>query len=203
MNIESRDDAGVIIAQDNLKSILINGETVTCWSIQRRVFSLFSRRIFIAATSSRFIVITRGLFGGFSINDYRWQDVGDVKLNVGIFGADLNVKVFAKSDLSTGATSQDFISLKGFRKSETQEIYRIIQENDFTWREIRRVRDLEELRAKSGGVIMGNGYNSFSQNINPNITKNLDHLKSLLDTGQINDSEYSTMKAKIMNGNMF
>jgi hypothetical protein len=41
------------------------------------------------------------------------------------------------------------------RKDQAQAMYRICQQHDQVWREKRRIRELEELRAKSGGVQFG------------------------------------------------
>ena len=58
-----------------------------------RIASLFKRRELIAITNSRFISINRSLFGGFTMRDYQWKDLNDVKLaeNIlpGIFGFSL------------------------------------------------------------------------------------------------------------------
>ena len=58
-----------------IKSMLIPGETLESWAIQRRLFALTHRRALIATTSGRFIGIQRGLFGGFTPVDIRWQDL--------------------------------------------------------------------------------------------------------------------------------
>ena len=76
-------------ALEYIKSMLIPGETLEAWAIQRRLFALTHRRTLIATTSGRFIGIQRGLFGGFTPVDIRWQDLTDAKLRVGIFGASI------------------------------------------------------------------------------------------------------------------
>ena len=48
-----------------LHSVLIAGETLEAWVIQRRAYALTHRRVLIAATSGRLIVLTRRLLGGF------------------------------------------------------------------------------------------------------------------------------------------
>jgi glycosyltransferase involved in cell wall biosynthesis len=47
----------------------------------------------VGATSGRLIVLTRGLLGGFTPEDVRWQDVRDAQLRAGVFGATLTVSV--------------------------------------------------------------------------------------------------------------
>ena len=85
------------------------------------------------------------------MNDFRWQDLGNVKLNVGVFGADIYIKKFDSSDLAMNENASYDLSLTGFDKDQAENIYRLAQAQDQAWREKRRVRELEELRAKSGG----------------------------------------------------
>jgi len=197
------EDAKVIKAHDHLKSLLIPGETLDSWAIQRRLFALFHRRVLIAATSGRFIVIRRGLFGGFDMGDFRWQDIGDVKIKVGIFGADLFIKKFASTDLAMNKYATYISGLTGFRKEQTESIYRLAQAQDQSWREKRRVRELEELRAKSGGLNLSNL--STGSPINPTAnsedsTSRLKNAKEMLDNKLITDSEYESIKARIISG---
>ena len=44
---------------EHLRSILIPSETLEAWAIQRRVFALSHRRLLLAATSGRLILLTR------------------------------------------------------------------------------------------------------------------------------------------------
>lgn len=53
----SVEDTSIVNALKHLDSILVNGETIEAWAIQRRLFALTHRRILIAATSGRFIKI--------------------------------------------------------------------------------------------------------------------------------------------------
>jgi len=60
---------------EHLRSILIPNESLEAWAIQRRIFALTHRRLLLAATSGRLILLTRKLFGGFDVSDIRWQDL--------------------------------------------------------------------------------------------------------------------------------
>ena len=110
----------------SLQGILTAGEKVLYYAIQRRLFAIFSRRILIAATNGRVIVITRGLFGGFTMQDYRWQDIADSKISTGIFGADL-----VKPKSSPGGRSFGFVRLKrcvlGLEESTLAQLLRRLQ----------------------------------------------------------------------------
>ena len=203
-NLDSSEDLNVKKSIDHLKSVLVFGETIESWAIQRRLFALTHRRIIIAASSGRFIIIKRGLIGGFEMNDFRWQDLGDVKLKVGIFGADIFFRKFGSTDLAMNKYTAQIISLTGFRKEQTQNIYRLAQAQDQSWREKRRIRELEELRAKSGGLHLngGNGNTNIQQpnNSSDDSVTRLQKAKEMLDNKLITDSEYESIKAKIISG---
>lgn len=196
------EDANVVKAHDHLKSLLIPGETLDAWAIQRRLFALLHRRVLIAATTGRFIVIKRGIFGGYDMGDFRWQDLGDVKIKVGIFGADLFIKKFASTDLAMHKYASYISGLTGFRKEQTQNIYRLAQAQDQSWREKRRIRELEEMRAKSGGLNIGNSQSGIQQsgNASEDSLTRLQKAKEMLDNKLITDSEFESIKARIISG---
>lgn len=188
-------------ALEYLNSVLVKGETLEAWTIQRRLFALTHRRILIAATSGRFIKIKRGVLGGFQMTDFRWQDLGDTKINVGIFGADLTMKIFSSKDLAISESSAQDLILKGFRKEGTEQIYRFAQSQDQSWREKRRIRELEELRAKSGGITLGSSPGSQqSGNTSEDTVSKLQQAKQMLDNKLITDSEYESIKARLISG---
>ena len=81
--------------------MLIPGETLDAWAIQRRLFALTHRRLLIAATSGRLIVLTRQLLGGFDVTTIRWQDLEEVTLRVGMLSADLALRAGKATDLAS------------------------------------------------------------------------------------------------------
>jgi hypothetical protein len=197
-----REDPGVEPAIDHIRSMLIENETLEAWAIQRRLFALLHRRAIIAATSGRFIGITRGLFGGFDPIDVRWQDLKEAKIRVGVFGARLTLVAGSSSDLALASSGGRVISYDGLRKRQAQELYRICQAHDQAWREKRRVRELEELRAKSGGIQISSGATvppSLDSSSTPDSLKRLQQAKQMLDAKLISDSEYQAIKARIIN----
>ena len=200
-NDNSSEDTQLNKALEHLNSVLVTGETIEAWAIQRRLFALTGRRILIAATSGRFIKIKRGLLGGFDMTDFRWQDLGDAKIKVGIFGADIFMKIFGSADLAISKDSNQVLVLPGFRKEQAEKIYRLAQAQDQSWREKRRIRELEELRAKSGGVTIGSNVGSQqTTNASEDAASKLQQAKQMLDNKLITDSEFESIKAKIISG---
>ena len=197
----SADEAGAQKPLADLRSVLIAGESVEAWAIQRRVFALSHRRVLIAATSGRLIVISRPLLGGFNLASVRWQDLEEVTLRVGIFGADLGIRAGKATDLaSLGAQGAQRVEFVGLRKDQAQAVYRICQAQDQAWREKRRVRELEELRARSGGiqVMAGAPLGGTPAAAGDDAVRRLQEAKRLLDARLITDAEYEAIKAKIV-----
>jgi hypothetical protein len=200
-NENSARDSHITKALEHLNSILVSGETLDAWAIQRRLFALTKRRILIAATSGRFIEIKRGLFGGFNVIDFRWQDLADARINVGIFGADILMKISGSRDLALSEDANQVLTLTGFRKEQAEQVYRLAQAQDQSWREKRRVRELEELRAKSGGVTIGsNSGNQQAGVSSDSAAAKLEQAKQMLEKKLITDSEYESIKARIISG---
>ncbi|MGO9804782.1 MAG: hypothetical protein ACLPTM_14715 [Steroidobacteraceae bacterium] len=195
------DEAGLAKALADLRSVLITGETVEAWAVQRRVFALNHRRVLIAATSGRLIVVSRPLLGGFELATVRWQDLEEVTLRVGVFGADLGIRAGKATDLaSLGAQGAQRVEFAGLRKDQAQAVYRICQAQDQAWREKRRVRELEELRARSGGiqVMAGAAMPGVAAATGDDAVRRLAEAKRLLDARLITDAEYEAIKAKIV-----
>jgi hypothetical protein len=180
-----------------LRSVLIPSETLEAWAVQHRLFALSHRRVLVAATSGRLVMITRHLISGFDVSDIRWQDLEEVTLRVGIFAADLAIRAGKASDLaSQGATGSRRLDFVGLRKDQAQAVYRICQAQDQAWREKRRVRELEELRARSGGIQMSSG--PAPSVGGSDAVRRLQDAKQMLDARLITDAEYEAIKAKIV-----
>lgn len=182
-----------------LRSVLIAGETLEAFAIQRRMFALPHRRLLLAATSGRLVVLTRKLLGGFDVTTIRWQDLEEVTLHVGVFSADLAVRAGRATDLaSLGSQGSQGVVFAGLRKALAQAVYRICQTQDQAWREKRRVRELEELRARSGGIQVTSGAVTGAGGADVDAVRRLQEAKQLLDAKLITDAEYEAIKAKIV-----
>ena len=183
----------------DLRSVLIPGETLEAWAIQRRIFALTHRRLLIAATSGRLVVLARKLLGGFDVSTIRWQDLEEVTLQVGVVSADLALRAGKATDLaSLSAPGSQRVEFQGLRKEQAQAVYRICQAQDQAWREKRRVRELEELRARSGGFQVLSAAGAPSAGAEGDAVRRLREAKQLLEAGLITDAEYEAIKAKIV-----
>ncbi len=200
MTDPGQDETGLERMLGYLRSVLIPTETLEAWAVQRRVFALSHRRQLVAATSGRLIVIARGLLGGFDVSDVRWQDLEEVTLHVGVFGANLVIRAGQAADLaSQGSSGARRLEFSGLRKEQGQAVYRICQAQDQAWREKRRVRELEELRARSGGIQVSSAPAMSTGAAAPSdAVRRLQEAKQMLDARLITDSEYEAIKAKIV-----
>lgn len=185
-----------------LRGLLTSGETLEAWAVQHRLFALSHRRACIAATSGRFISLQRRLLGGYDSADIRWQDLKETRISAGILAADLTLVAQSSSDLSLGTEVNRVWTFAGLRKDQAQAMYRICQQHDQVWREKRRVRDLEELRAKSGGVQIGaqGAFGGDAAGGESDPARRLRQAREMLDAKLISDSEFESIKAKIVSG---
>ena len=198
-------DSGDTPGLSEINGLLVPGERLLACAVQRRLFALTHRRTTVAATTGRFIAISRGLIGGYVPFDVRWQDLHDAEIRAGIFGATLTISALSHADLATHAgtghgTPHAFM---GLRKLEAQEVYKICQAQEQAWREKRRVRDLDELRAESGGIQIGaqpSGSAMSAQAPAGDPTARLRRAKEMLDQGLITDAEYESIKARVVDG---
>ena len=196
------DDASAHRALDTLRNLLTAGETLEAWAMQHRLFALTHRRACIAATSGRFISLNRRLLGGYDSSDIRWQDLKETRIRAGILSADLTLVAQTSADLNIGSEGDRVLTFGGLCKDQAQAIYRICQQHDQVWREKRRVRELEELRAKSGGVQFGSGPSAYTgaaaAGTESEPARRLRQAREMLDAKLISDSEFESIKAKIV-----
>ena len=198
-------DPSVQRALDTLRGLLTAGEALEAWAVQHRLFALTHRRACIAATSGRFISLTRSLLGGYDSADIRWQDLKETRIHAGIIAADLTLVAQSSSDLNISSEVNRVWTFHGFRKDQAQALYRICQQHDQVWREKRRVRELEELRAKSGGVQFGSAPaadtgGAAAPGAESEPTRRLRQAREMLEAKLISDAEYESIKAKIISG---
>jgi hypothetical protein len=200
MSSAPADEPGVSRALTALRSLLIPGEELETHAIQRRMFALTHRRTIVGATSGRLIVVTRGLFGDYAPQDVRWQDLQDAQLRVGVFGATLSASVHGTADLATAEGPHRVLRVDGLRKEQAGDVYRACQAQEQAWREKRRVRELEELRAKSGGINLAGGAAppAAGDDGSQALAGRLQRAKDMLQQGLLTDAEFEQVKARIL-----
>jgi hypothetical protein len=179
-------------AADKLQKTLMEGEHLVSTALQMRLLALTTRRQLVGLTGSRLIFINRSRFGGFTMRDYQWKDLTDVQLSENMlpnwFGSQLSFKA-----------NGSLVAIDGVRSDDAAEMYRHAQRQEQAWEEKRRVRELEELRASSGGTTVHAGHTPGVPSVGgPGALEELQKAKKLLDEGIVSDVEYQEIKAKIL-----
>jgi hypothetical protein len=202
------DPAGVAWGQ--LLTLLVSGEEVTGHALQHRLYALLHRRDVAAATTGRFIFMKRPLLGGFQPFDVRWQDLRDARLTVGMFSATLTIVYSANlSDTASGEGGTRVLRASGLQREAAQALYRACQTQEQAWREKRRIRSIEEMRAQAGGVQIATGVYPQGESGRPlelagpaplaeTPAQRLSRAKEMMAEGLITDAEYEGIKAKIV-----
>jgi len=200
-------------AEDQIRTLLVEGEEIRVMALQRRIAALFHRREVSAATTGRFIHLRRRLFGGYTMFDMRWQDIKDAKLTVGMLTSTIGLAYSANlSDTAMNEGDTRRIAASGLTTASAQALYRECQREEQSWREKRRVRSIEEMRAKAGGVQIATGVYPSGPVISDkpvelprrpvgpgdNLAGRLAEAKELRTQGLVTDSEYEAMKARII-----
>jgi hypothetical protein len=200
-------DAGAKGAMAQLQSLLVPGEAIVAFAREHRLYALLHRRHVAAATSGRVIFFKRPLLGGFDPLTVRMQDIKEAAISVGMFTAKVTITYSANmSDTAVEEGEARVLEVGSLTKDAAGELYRVCQEQDQAWREKRRVRSIEEMRARSGGVQIATGLmpGGAAQPSLPDAengaTQRLAHAKDLLDQHLITDAEYQEIKAKIIAG---
>jgi hypothetical protein len=181
--------------------MLIPGEDIEAMAVQRRLFALTHRRQAVAATTGRVIVIQRNLFGGYTPVDFRWQDLRESDVKVGVFSATLVLAAYRSNDLASNEGPPANLIVPGLRKHEAQEVYRVCQAQAQAWREKRRIRELEEMRARAGGIQIGTPGGVAvgpAGNGDQSLTSRLQRATEMRTQGLLTDAEFEQVKAKIL-----
>lgn len=204
------DDPGFNAALNHLRSVLVSGETITAVALQHRLYALTHRRNLAAAVTGRFIAMNRNLLGGYQLASVRWQDLKAVRISVGMITATLVVDYSGNlSDTAVGEGETRSLALSGLEIEPAQALYRECQGQEQSWREKRRVRSIEEMRAAAGGVQIATGVYpppardaGFEAAAPPLLgedpTARLARARDMLSRGLISDSEFEAIKAKII-----
>lgn len=142
----------------------------------------------VVVTSNRIIGFNPGVLGRVSFHDYQWRDVLDVSMKQGMLSTEIMVE-----------TSGGRQVVGSIDKEQAKRLYGIAQQLEQEWREKRRVREMEEARARAGGVYMGMPGTPASAPIEKeDPVAKLAKAKAMLDQNLISETEYDALKAKVL-----
>lgn len=189
-------------AFEKLASTLMANEQKLADAIQLRLCALTSRRVVLAATNSRVILLERPPLGGFTMRDYQWKDLHDATLSENLlpnlFGSRLTFSIRRDGQEQV----EGVVVADGLEQRVASRLYTAAQEQEQAWEEKRRVRTMEEARASSGGITLG-GYPGNGGGVGVSTLDELERAKKLLDSGVISDVEFNEIKSKILSKQVF
>ena len=174
---------------EDVRSVLTENETILYIAYQAWT-ALGQRRDAVAATNNRMIIFQRHRFRGFDFHDFLWEDVANVKINQDTLSSSLQCTLTNEETYLTGNLVKD----------QARTLYTICQQKEQEWRERRRVRKMEEERARAGGTqitIPEGGDAGQTRPIEDPVEK-LAKAKEMFDKELISEAEYETLKANIL-----
>jgi hypothetical protein len=173
------------IAADVGKILTPNEEIL--YVAAQNVTALQIKKDAVVATSNRAICYRPSVLGRVAFEDFQWQDVKNARIVQGVLSTQFLVET-----LDGRAATMDNLD-----KDQAKRLYGICQQMEQEWREKRRVREMEEARARSGGVHLGAPAAAAAAPAEDPVAK-LAKAKQMLDQGLISEAEYDSLKAKIL-----
>jgi PH (Pleckstrin Homology) domain-containing protein len=181
----SQESEEVQRAAAEVAKILTRNEEIYYIAMQNGM-SLSSAPDYVVATSNRIIFVDARVMGQVKLVDRLWQDVKDSQVEQGMLSSAFEI-----------IGVDDSVSRLGeLDKEQAKRLYSICQQMDLDWREKRRVRGMEEERARAGGVYLGPGTDPSSADGDP--AARLARARDMLAQGLISETEFETLKARII-----
>ena len=183
----------VSVIREDVKSLLTANERVERIAHQNSTV-IVQRRDAVVCTNNRLIIYRAGWLGKLTFEDFLWQDVLDAHLKEGSFSSTFIVNTKAGQR-----------SLTNVSKIQARRLYTLCQQREQEWRERRRLRRIEEDRAKAGGVHISAPVAAESRAAeNPERGSNVESLERLktatemFNSNLISESEYEEIRARIL-----
>ena len=186
------------IARD-VGRVLTEGEKVLAVAPQNRIRSPLKPDLAVV-TNRRLILYRPKLLGRMDMEDFLWQDVTEIRIRTEILGATLAVTAQRREPDGTVRARTGVVD--GLEKVAALRLYAAAQQLEQEWREKNRIRQMEEERARSGGVFLHGasvtGLAPSGAGSQASVDDRLAKLKSLHAKGLITDAEYEARKTQII-----
>lgn len=141
----------------------------------------------VVATTNRVILYRQDILGRVNFADFLWQDVKNSHIEQGALSSRFLVETIdGRKEV-----------MNNLDKDQAKRLYSVCQQMDQEWREKRRVRTMEEERARAGGIYMAPP-DVASPTAGEDPVDKLAKAKAMLDKGLISEIEYEALKAKIL-----
>jgi len=182
------------IARD-VERVLTEGEKVLAVASQSRIRSPLKPDSAVV-TNRRLILYRPKLLGRMDMEDFLWQDVTEIRIRTEILGAVLTVT--AQRREADGTVRARTGVVDGLVRAAALRLYAAAQQLEQEWREKNRIRQMEEERARSGGVFLHGAGAPSGAGAQASVDDRLAKLKSLHEKGLITDAEYEARKTQII-----
>jgi hypothetical protein len=186
----SQEDGALQDVARDVAKVLTPNEEIYYIALQNAT-ALSLKKDAVVATNNRLIIWRPSVLGRVGFDDLAWQDVANVRIDQGMLSTQLTVEGV------DGRTA----SLANLEKEQAKRLYGVCQQLEQEWREKRRIREMDEARARAGGIQIGSL--PFAGGPGPtggedDSVARLAKAKQMLDQGLISEAEYDTLKAKIL-----
>lgn len=185
----SQDTAAVRAIAEDVAKVLTPNEQIVYVATQN-LAAMTVKPDAAVATTNRLILYRPSVMGRVDFQDVQWQDVRNARVSQGVLSS-----AFAVDTVDGRA-----LQMTELGKEQAKRLYAVAQQMEQEWREKRRIREMEEARAKSGGVVLGSspllgGAAAPAEDPVARLAK----AKQMLDQGLISETEYDALKARILN----
>lgn len=168
------------------QELLTAGEEVKYIGVQKKPVVTIAPDA-IVLTNKRFMIVKPKLTG-MTFEDYPWRNVANVHLSEQLLGATITCET----------TDGIRTAIDSIPKKQARKIYTFAQEIEEQMVEVRRHREMEEMRAAAGGVVIQGMPGSSAPAASEDPVAVLGKLKQLLDAGLVTPAEYEAKKAEVL-----
>jgi hypothetical protein len=181
--------------------VLTTGEQIVAVATQNLVNAPLMQDSAVV-TNRRFLIYRPKFLGRMDLEDFLWQDVTDIRLSTKLLGSEITVTAKRRDPDGTVRTKSG--TATGLAKKAALRLYAEAQHLEELWREKNRIRQMEEERARAGGVyVHGPGAPHLDAGTSAtsrpdSVEQRLGKLKELHQRGLITDAEYESRKAQII-----
>jgi hypothetical protein len=171
----------------NIETILTPTEKVLVACEQTKPIAI--KRDAVVLTERRFILYRPKLLGRMDFQDAQWKDLIDVHLSQNMFGSTISFRIEGNRVMAV-----DWLA-----KKDAMKVYSIAQEKEEIVREERRQRQMQEDRARSGGIDLNIGTpGSTGSTEVSSVADRLIQLTKLYEAGAITPSEFESKRAELI-----
>lgn len=181
-----------------VSQILSKGETIEYVALESKPVQINIAPDAVVLTNRRLIMYRPRVLGQVEFEDYIWRDLHDARMKEGVLRAVFII------DVELPNAERKTIEVHDLMKEQARRVYQYAQQMEEYMVEERRVRDLEEKRAESGGVFMQSGgshlpsYTAGGSTQQEDSVQKLKQLKEMLDSGLITSAIYEAKRNEIL-----